>query len=194
MWRELSEQPEMTPKQFCQVIIQNFKQYGPWRMLPSIPKTESSDTLSVIETSKVKKVVEASDELATALKSVFPIRRQRVMSALQVTEQFSGQFDFIGISSYSNIDLWDFADKVSKEMALKDVLDSAAMVKSAVDDAVVFERHGNDPAEGDHVNAHGLSIYMPQRTTEYNEKYDNIDFAKDTQWDEFIKEYWLIPS
>ncbi len=194
MWGALIDRPEMSPKQFCQVIVQHFKQYGPWRTPPSIPKQESSDTLSVIDTSKINKVVIEVDEFATAIKSVFPIRRQRVTSALQVTEQFSGQLDFIGVASFTNIDLWDFADKVSSVMALQDISDSAAKVKQAVNDAVVFERHGNDPTEGDHVNAHGLSVYMPQRSTEYNEKYDNIDFSKDTQWDEFIKAYWLMPG
>ena len=194
IWQKLVDHPSMTPKQLCQIIVENFQEYGPWRMIPDIPKTESSDTLSVIDTSQVEPVVAATNEFAAALKSVFPLRRQRVMSALQFTEQFSGQLDFIGISYYSNIDLWDFADKVSNIIALNDVRDSAAMVKSAVDSAVLFERHGNDPSEGDHVNAHGLSIYMPQRSTEYNDKYDNIDFSKDTQWDEFIKAYWLIPA
>jgi hypothetical protein len=194
MWRELIENPDMTPKQFCQVIIENFNQYGPWRAPPDIPKTESSDTLSVIDTTQIKNVVVAADRLASSLKSVFPIRRERVMSALQVTEQFSGQFDFIGIAYFTNIDLWDFADKVSSIIALSDVKDAAAAVKTAVDSAVIFERHGNDPTEGDHVNAHGLSIYMPQRASEYNEKYDNIDFSKDTQWDEFIKAYWRMPG
>ncbi|WP_455391839.1 clostripain-related cysteine peptidase [[Eubacterium] cellulosolvens] len=194
MWSRLIEAPGMTPKEFCQVIIENFKQYGPWRAPPGIPKTESSDTLSVIDTALVGNVVAATNEFSEALKSVFPIRRQRVRDALQITEQFSGQLDFIGIASFTNIDLWDFADKISSITALNDVRNSAARVKQTVTDAVVLETHGTDPMEGDHVNAHGMSIYMPQRSTEYNEKYDTIDFAKDTQWDEFIKAYWLMPS
>ena len=56
MWGELVAHPSMTPKEFCQVIINNFKQYGPWRAPPGIPKTESSDTLSVIDTTQVEKV------------------------------------------------------------------------------------------------------------------------------------------
>ena len=104
------------------------------------------------------------------------------------------QFDFLGISYFSNIDLWDFADKVSSVIALNDVRSSAAAVKRAVDNAVIFERHGSDPSQGDHVNAHGLAIYMPQRISEYNENYNTIDFAKDSEWDEFIKAYWLIPA
>lgn len=194
MWRELHESPEMTPKQFCEVIIKHFHPYGPWRAPPFIPKQESSDTLSVIDATQVRHVVKAVDKFGGALKAIFPIRRERVAGALQITEQFSGQFDFLGISSYTNIDLWDFADKISSMTALRDVRDSAAQVKTAVDTAVIFETHGSDPTQGDHRNAHGLSIYMPQRSSEYNEKYDTIDFAKDTQWDEFIKEYWLIPS
>ncbi len=194
MWGELIEKPDMTPKQFCEVIVENFHPYGPWRAPPTIPKQEASDTLSVIDTSQVRNVVIEVDRFATALKSIFPVRRERVTSALQVTEQFSGEFDFIGISFFSNIDLWDFADKVSNIIALNDVRSSAAAVKRAVDNAVIIECHGSDPTQGDHPNAHGLAIYMPQRISEYNDIYDTIDFAKDTQWDEFIKAYWLIPA
>ncbi len=194
MWRELVENPYMTPKEFCEIIIYYFQPYGPWRMLPTIPKQEASDTLSVIDTSQITKVVVAVDKFATALKSAFPIRRERVTGALQFTEQFSGQFDFIGISYYSNIDLWDFADKISKIITLEDVKSTAAEVKSAVESSVLIERHGTDPTQGEHPGAHGLAIYMPQRSSEYNDKYEMIDFAKNTAWDEFIKQYWLMPA
>jgi hypothetical protein len=194
MWRDLVEKPTMTPKEFGEVIIYHFKAYGPWRAPPEIPKQEASDTLSLIDASQINKVAKAVDDLAKSLKSVFPIRRERVTGALQVTEQFSGQFDFLGISYYSNIDLWDFADKVSNIIVFDDVRNSAAAVKTAVESAVLLERHGSDPTQGEHPGAHGLAIYMPQRTSEYNYNYDTIDFSKNTQWDEFIKAYWLIPA
>jgi hypothetical protein len=194
MWRELIENPDMTPKQFCEVIVNNFHPYGPWRAPPYIPKQEASDTLSAIDTSEFNNVVTSVDKFATALKSVFPIRRQRVTGALQVTEQFSGQFDFLGVAFYTNIDLWDFADKVSKIITMDDVQQTAAEVKTAIDSAVIIETHGVDPTQGEHPGAHGLAIYMPQRNSEYNENYNFIDFAKDTQWDEFIKAYWLMPE
>jgi hypothetical protein len=194
MWGELVNNPDMTPKEFCETIIYYFQPYGPWRAPPMIPKQEASDTLSLIDTSQIRDVVTAVDDFAKALKSVFPVRRERVMGALQVTEQFSGQFDFLGISYFSNIDLWDFADKVSKIIVLDDVQKTAAAVKTAVDSAVLAERHGEDPTQGEHPGAHGLAIYMPQRESEYNDNYDLIDFAKETEWDEFIKAYWFMPA
>ncbi len=194
MWRELVKNPNMTPKEFCEVIVYYFQSYGPWRAPPSIPKQEASDTLSVIDTSQVNKIVENVDKFAKALKSVFPIRRERVTGALQITEQFSGQFDFLGIAYYTNIDLWDFADKVSTIIVMSDVQTTATAVKSSIDSAVLFECHGVDPTQGEHPGAHGLAIYMPQRLSEYNENYEMIDFAKNTQWDEFIKAYWLMPA
>ena len=95
---------------------------------------------------------------------------------------------------FSSDDLWDFADKVSNIIALNDVRSTAAAVKAAVDSAVIFERHGVDPTQGDHPGSHGLAIYMPQRSNEYNEKYNKIDFARDTEWDEFIRAYWRLPG
>lgn len=193
MWHELIKNPKMMPKEFCEVIINHFHPYGPWRAPPGIPKQEASDTLSVIDASHINDVVKSVDKFATALKSVFPVRRERVTGALQITEQFSGQFDFLGLAYFTNIDLWDFADKVAKIIALDDVQKTSVEVKSAVESSVLFEVHGADPTQGEHPGAHGLAIYMPQRYSEYNDKYELIDFAKDTQWDEFIKAYWVMP-
>jgi hypothetical protein len=194
MWEELAKDPNMTPKEFCEYIIYHFKPYGPWRAPPDIPKQEASDTLSVIDTSQIKDVVVNVDKFAAVLKSIFPLRRGRVTSVLQVTEQFSGQLDFLGIAYFTNIDLWDFADKVASVIAADNLQNAVKELKSSIEAAVLFERHGTDPTQGEHPGAHGLAIYMPQRVSEYNENYDTIDFSKDTQWDEFIKEYWLMPS
>jgi len=37
-------------------------------------------------------------------------------------------------------------------------------------------------------NAYGLAIYMP--TYSYNEKYSDLAWAKDSNWDEFLK--WVL--
>ena len=57
-----------------------------------------------------------------------------------------------------------------------------------VDEVIVKENHGESGVEKKHVDAHGISIYIPYRSSEYNEQYEEIDFAQDTHWDEFLKD------
>ena len=63
---------------------------------------------------------------------------------------------------------------------------AAAKVIEAIDQVVVAEQHN----ETSHPNAHGLHIYVPfeGRTSFDGEKYGELDFAEDTQWDEFLRE------
>ena len=68
----------------------------------------------------------------------------------------------------------------------------AQAVMDAVEKVVLAEVHGNNEADGEHPDAHGIAVYIPQTTNEYNDKYDLTDFAADTFWDEFIKAYFLI--
>jgi len=36
-------------------------------------------------------------------------------------------------------------------------------------------------------NSHGLSIYLPDIPGDYEDNYNFLQFAIDTQWDEFLK-------
>ena len=56
---------------------------------------------------------------------------------------------------------------------------------SAVEDLIIL--HRNTIADGGHPDAHGVSIYLPYRSSEYNSDYETIMFAEDTHWDEFIR-------
>jgi len=65
-------------------------------------------------------------------------------------------------------------------------------IMNIIDTAVIANKHlQNDPV-------HGLSIYLPRRTSDYNNSlryeilpspYEDTLFAIDTQWDEFLKIY-----
>ncbi len=189
IWGELADNPTMNPEEFAVLSIKYFKPYGPWRAPPFIPKTQSSDTLAVIDCSKIENVTIAADEFAKCVKSK-PFWRSRVDAVLQTAESYSGQLDFIGIASYTNYDLYDFAEKLEPLFGMADVQSACQDIYNAVDEAVVAETHGTNALDGDHVNSHGLAIYFPQRESEYNAQYEHIDFALETSWDEFIQEYW----
>ena len=93
-----------------------------------------------------------------------------------------------GQGTFVNYDLLDFIDQretcdinqLCQPTTLRQVRDAASA-------AIIAERHGTDEAKGQHVDAHGLSIWLPYRYTEYRDTYESTRFAQDTSWDEFLQ-------
>jgi len=84
-------------------------------------------------------------------------------------------------------DLYDFAERI--EGSVPDCQSEALVVMNQVNDFVLFEAHtGSEVA-----NSHGLSIYLPDNADEYDSDYDDLQFANDTQWDEFLKSSGVVP-
>jgi hypothetical protein len=60
-------------------------------------------------------------------------------------------------------------------------------VMDAIEDVVLYERHVNAYAD-----VHGITIYHISRATEKDENYEyygTLDFALQTQWNEFLDAY-----
>ncbi len=203
VYGRLVEDPSLSPEAFARVMIEEFNTYGPWSAPPAIPKTQSSDTLSVFNLTHLAMLGDTVDALAEALLAQVTgpggrLFREAFINAVGIsetpeemhTESFSGMLDFIGISSYTNYDLYDLCVRLS-ESALLGVDGEAAAVMEAVERVIVIEHHGTDASKGEHPDAHGVAIYLPYRNTEYNANYEQIAFAKDTQWDELFVAIWL---
>ncbi len=65
------------------------------------------------------------------------------------------------------------------------IVDAASDVQTAISNAVITERHSTDET-----GSNGLAIYLPlsgSMNSDYSSS--NLQFAVDTQWDEFVKEY-----
>jgi hypothetical protein len=159
--------------------------------------------MSVMRLASIGELINATDALAAGLASKLSgpasgVNRVLVEDAIgspdylvrDYTESFSGQLDHIGLGSFTNYDLYDFALQVSMKPLGLDA--EAAAVMAAAEEAVLAEVHGTNTADGEHPDAHGISVYIPQTTNEYNDAYELIDFAADTSWDEFIKAYWWL--
>lgn len=199
-WGELSKNPKMTGEQFALVMGDSFEPYGPWRAPPFIPKEGYSDVFGVFNLSNVEPLVEALDSLAQELRGKMTGIGQTVNQALLInsvighpeyqsdelyTEYFSHQMDWAGMSTYTNYDVYDFAYQLSKASAGTLRSSHAQDVMDGVDDLIMLFRNTVD--DGGHPDAHGVSIYIPYRSSEYNSAYEDILFAQDTDWDEFIK-------
>lgn len=206
VYGRLVEDPGMTPEEFGDAIIEEFNPYGPWSAPPSIPKTQSSDTLAVYNLSNMDNLTAAVDALASKLLGKVSgigslVNREAVTRAIgqadtpesMNTESFSGMLDFIGISVYTNYDLYDFCSRL-KQTLLLNVDAEAQAVMDNIEQVITAEYHGTNSADGEHPDAHGIAIYIPYRNTEYNSNYEKIAWAQDTQWDEFFKAYWIVPA
>jgi len=198
VWGALVQDPKMGPEQLARTMVDCFNEYGPWRAPPFIPKKEASDTIAAFNLSRVGNLTNVTSKLSDFLvgRLLGPgmtASRDATSRSLFLSESFSGQLDWIGASSYTNFDLYDFCDKLETAPILNGVKAYTAEVKKAIPDVIFAEHHGTDATAGEHPNAHGISIYVPFRRSEYNEKYESIMFAKDTSWDEFIKALWFGP-
>ena len=78
-------------------------------------------------------------------------------------------------------DIYDFAERIKN--SVPDCQSEAQAVMNQVNDLVLFEAHTGSGV----ANSHGLSIYLPDNASEYDDDYDDLQFAIDTQWDEFLQ-------
>ncbi|MCK4718938.1 MAG: hypothetical protein KAT70_09735, partial [Thermoplasmata archaeon] len=195
-WGALSENPNMTGEELAKLMVADFQEYGPWRAPLFIPKPQSSDCMAAIRVAKIPEVVRATDALASSLqfRTRDGVGRERVTASILSSESFSGQLDFIGLGSYTNYDLYSLAEHFGTTFMTDAIQNAVSDVLAGVEEAVLVETHGDNKMEGDHPEAHGLAIYFPLRSDEYNEKYEDTAFAEDTAWDEFIRAYWRLPA
>ena len=89
------------------------------------------------------------------------------------------------------IDLYDFASRVSANVANTAIDNAAAAVMAALGPATIHEHHG-----AAWPGAHGLSIYFPKTLGEYDARYDGsagfLQFTAATQWDEWLRAYYTL--
>jgi len=84
-------------------------------------------------------------------------------------------------------DLYDMAYEINRLVSNQDIKDGSQAVMSAVSAVVLHERHVNAYAD-----AHGITIYHISKATQKDEDYDyyqDLDFALQTGWNEFLDAY-----
>jgi len=86
------------------------------------------------------------------------------------------------------IDLGDFALKLIShpQITNSQVKNSAQQVLNQISNVVLYHRSQGNNSYWTLNNAQGISIYLPIYTI-YEEKYQNLQFAQDTNWDDLIR-------
>ncbi len=162
-----ADRPALTPKLYSYLIVKE-----------GANDTATFDTLSSTELEKMPKVASAVNGLAEALRA----------SEVPVTEfnTVEGNSQDYGWGS-PLVDVVDLAKNLAaNEQYGKDVKLAANKVIEAVDQAIVAEHHNSS-----HPGSHGLHIYVPSSywAGSYDgEAYEQMEFAEDTQWDEWLKD------
>jgi hypothetical protein len=203
IWGPVKEDPSIAPVDLARHVVDAFQFYGPWTASDMyVYRDYASDTVAAIDLSMVGALALRVDDLGSELRASLTglgkvlSQRQlidRVIGSQQAppetcTQAFSGQPDWLGLGTFTNYDLVDLLDQLEKcdihQLCERATLDA---VRAAAEACIVAERHGTDSSQGQHVDAHGMSIYLPYRSEEYRASYETRAFAMDTSWDEFLR-------
>lgn len=150
-------------------------------------------TISLIDTSQMEAVRDAVTSFGDAIRATdTQAQKDAINDARDRSQAFAADIDATNPVRAEYIDLWDLADEASSLVPAQ-----AAVVKSAVQAAVVRERYASGGAGGyiwDHSGAHGLAIYYPP--TKSSSAFDSYvgpslyQMSQDGTWDEFLK--WAL--
>jgi len=122
----------------------------------------------------------AVDNFAVALINGVGAHRANMVTARNNSQEFDNP---------EYVDLHDFAGQIYNHVSDATIRAAALDVTSAVNTAVIRERHGSSWP-----GAHGISIYFPESEVGYDIRYDGsqgwLQFTANTQWDEWLHAFY----
>ncbi|KAA0006924.1 MAG: hypothetical protein FE042_04780 [Thermoplasmata archaeon] len=193
IYSNLTANPDMDPSTLAMICVENFRTDKAFILPPSVVKPQAVDCIGAIDLSAIARVAEFVDNLSKHLMIMKHLRFFIPFIFLK-TQKFSGAFDFLGYTFYPYVDLYDFSKNVATMMPYPEIKELSGELMRSIERAVIAERHGKNIVLGEHPRAHGLSIYFPYRMINYDSGYENLDFSRDTNWDEFIRCHWLMKT
>lgn len=180
---------------------------------PELHIIKMSSTASAVNLSKTHNLTQAIDDLSSIL--ILNIHNKEVRNAIRTARKnvreygkARSKFYFGGraflyskfpleIFAYDcHIDLYNFAELLSENVNNLAIKDICYQVMEKLEDSIT----ANTVVPGD--ESHGLNIYFPTHKIMYNRYqgvgktppvlYEELQFSKDTHWDEFLKEYLRV--
>lgn len=175
--------PTMTPSEFAITTVNYF-------IPQNYPQYDMITTMAATELSYLSNLGTEINDLAVEFINNLDEYRDEITSAILGARIYALLWD---IDYY--IDFYNFLELLSINDT--SVVNIKNNIINIMDTAVIANKHlPTDPA-------HGLSIYFPRRTIDYNNSlryevlpssYEETLFAIDTQWDEFLKIYLGITN
>ena len=160
--------PAMSPAELVTVMTrETLNYYG----------TSSNITQSAISMAKMPQLISALNDFSAQLIKVAGSKTTALTSARDESEGF-------GTSYYSDYkDLLHYAQLVKAKVNVSAVKNSADALINAINASMIAEYHGDF-----HPNSHGVSIFIPTKSSYLRLKtnYDQLDLAKNSQWDNWL--------
>ncbi len=150
---------DLEPEDFAKMIVKAAENF-----------THSIKTLSAVNLDQAQEVAQKTDELAKSILQN-PASWSKIKNAIRQTEKFYGSFR----------DLGHFAKILQTLDIDENIKQKALELEKTLSSYVVKEFHTSA-----HPNATGVSIEMP--TYGLSSSYQQTQFAKDTLWDEMLRE------
>jgi len=171
VFRELTRNPSMDAITLARIVVESYAAYYGQRDIPG------RYTLSAVDLSRVSGLASAIDALALAILNDFRTPPW-VYVALGDSALYFGDPDFV--------DLGDFMELLLAYPGISPgVQERAQVVLGELRRCVLYAQS----VGSDIIGTSGLSIYFPY--TEYVRKYESLEFASATSWDELVR--YLIP-
>lgn len=159
------------PEEFCKLVVKCNEEHQ-----------KDINTFSATDLTKMDGVAKATDDLAKAILKTE--QKAEVKNAIMEAQNYGG-----GWAPYNDMhDMVHMAELIGEKTTDPALKKAAEGIKKAVGDAVIANE-----ADSAHSNSHGLHVFAGFDGSE-DAGYQNLQFAKDTQWDEAVKELGKITT
>jgi len=172
----LTGNPLMNAEDLGIQIVTSYKDYSELYLYNS-SIYEYPQTMSAINMSIIQNVAVSISNLGNWLKDNLSTYEAEIDWARQnVIEYYGGASDFV--------DAYHLAQLLQQNISDSTLQQICQQVQQNITEAVISEWHRSD-ADG----SHGLTLFFPNQTSEYENEYDLIQMSIICNWDEFLKEY-----
>jgi len=169
----LTDQPLVTPSQFAQKTVDT--------SYYAINDLHTHEYFG-INMDKIEEITEVVNELVQVLKDNMPPN-------FMIKEAYSYSLCWEGgTNSAHPHDIRRFAEKISDLVYNTDIKNKANELMNTIDASVIRPQEGNNSYIDPRLN--GIAIYFPPKKSDFEAAYTQLEFANNSQWDEFLSGYY----
>jgi subtilase family serine protease len=172
--QELTKKPNMGWDELGRIWVDEYYKF--YKL--NYPKYDFS--VSKVDTKHIVLLKDSVDTLAKKLIQYWPSYRKEISAARNNAEKYAKSTNH----EDEYVDIYDFSQLIKESDVPNDLKNAAGNVIDLINHCVYSKNISSHP------NSKGLSIYFPLKgSAKYKDEYDQLDFAKDTKWDDWLKIY-----
>ena len=176
--------PDMTPVQLAKTLVDDYVD-------SYLSGSSYSVTMALVNASALPQLITSLNSFVSAANFTFPYFVNPVIQSRNNSEHYEGN-QCIDRRVGDDYDLYDVASKLKTNVSSGRLVAAATALQSAINKAVLYERHMDLPSAVNCVkarNAHGLSLWYPWSMGPRQRNYEELALSRDSLWDEYLKTY-----